>query len=395
MAAFEPILSGVPGLDQALDHIRLGDNVVWRVSCVDDFRHFAEPYIQQAIRDKRNLIYIRFAQHKELIPECPEVKRYTLDPNVGFEPFTIEVHNIAEREGYDAFYVFDCLSELQVAWAADLMMGNFFQVTCTYLFQLDTVAYFPVIRGRHAHETIDRIRATTQLLLDVYHHGDDWYVQPLKAWERHSPTMFQPHKFQGEELVPLTDGHAMAAFNRMREEMPDTVQHLDSWERFFMLAHMKFEQNILSQQDIDAMCRMIMTRDDRMVSLIQKHFRAEDYFKIRNRMIGSGNIGGKACGMLLSRRIVKNAMTDYAEHFEPHDSFFIGSDVFYTYVVTNQCWNMRILQKTDDGYFTAAAELKERLFSGVFPQEIEMRFREMLDYYQAQGLLELCPEEEL
>ena len=46
-----------------------------------------------------------------------------------------------------------------------------------------------------------------------------------------------------------------------------------------MLAHMKFEQNILSQQDIDAMCRMIMTRDDRMVSLIQKHFRAEDYFK--------------------------------------------------------------------------------------------------------------------
>ena len=261
------------------------------------------------------------------------------------------------------------------------MMGNFFQVTCPYLFQLDTVAYFPVIRGRHAHETIDRIRATTQLLLDVYHHGDDWYVQPLKAWERHSPTMFQPHKFQGEELVPLTDGHAMAAFNRMREEMPDTVQHLDSWERFFMLAHMKFEQNILSQQDIDAMCRMIMTRDDRMVSLIQKHFRAEDYFKIRNRMIGSGNIGGKACGMLLSRRIVKNAMTDYAEHFEPHDSFFIGSDVFYTYVVTNQCWNMRILQKTDDGYFTAAAELKERLFSGVFPQEIEMRFREMLDYY--------------
>ena len=126
---------------------------------------------------------------------------------------------------------------------------------------------------------------------------------------------------------------------------------------------------------------MIMTREDRMVSLIQKHFRAEDYFKIRNRMIGSGNIGGKACGMLLSRRIVKNALTEFTDHFEPHDSFFIGSDVFYTYIVTNQCWNMRILQKTDDGYFSAAAELKNRLFSGVFPQEIELRFREMLDYY--------------
>ena len=126
MAAFDPILTGFPGLDQALDSIRLGDNVVWRVSSVDDFRYFVGPYVEQAICDKRNLIYIRFAQHEPLVEERPEVKRYTLDPNVGFEPFTIEVHNIIDHEGFDAFYVFDCLSELQVAWAADLMMGNFF-----------------------------------------------------------------------------------------------------------------------------------------------------------------------------------------------------------------------------------------------------------------------------
>lgn len=29
MAAFDRILSGIPGLDEALDSIRLGDNVVW------------------------------------------------------------------------------------------------------------------------------------------------------------------------------------------------------------------------------------------------------------------------------------------------------------------------------------------------------------------------------
>ena len=64
--------------------------------------------------------------------------------------------------------MFDCLSELQVAWAADLMMGNFFCVTCPFLFILDTVAMFPVIRGDHSHETIARIQETTQLFLDVY-----------------------------------------------------------------------------------------------------------------------------------------------------------------------------------------------------------------------------------
>ena len=32
MAAFDRILSGIPEMDKALDNIRLGDNVVWRVS---------------------------------------------------------------------------------------------------------------------------------------------------------------------------------------------------------------------------------------------------------------------------------------------------------------------------------------------------------------------------
>ncbi len=32
MAAFDRVKSGIPGLDQALDNIRLGDNVVLRFS---------------------------------------------------------------------------------------------------------------------------------------------------------------------------------------------------------------------------------------------------------------------------------------------------------------------------------------------------------------------------
>ena len=31
MAAFDRVKSGIPEMDEALDHIRLGDNVVWRV----------------------------------------------------------------------------------------------------------------------------------------------------------------------------------------------------------------------------------------------------------------------------------------------------------------------------------------------------------------------------
>ena len=52
MAAFDRISSGISEMDTALDNIRLGDNVVWRVSDLSEFKLFMEPYIKQAIEDK-------------------------------------------------------------------------------------------------------------------------------------------------------------------------------------------------------------------------------------------------------------------------------------------------------------------------------------------------------
>jgi hypothetical protein len=42
MAAFDRICSGIPEMDTALDNIRLGDNVVWRVSELSEFKLFME-----------------------------------------------------------------------------------------------------------------------------------------------------------------------------------------------------------------------------------------------------------------------------------------------------------------------------------------------------------------
>ena len=169
MAAFDRIKCGIEEMDEALDNIRLGDNVVFRVSDLSQFRYFCEPYIKQAIKDKRNIIYLRFASHEPLVEDCPQVKKINVTLSHRFENFSVDIHNIIEKEGKDAFYVFDCLSELQTAWATDLMMGNFFRVTCPFLFILDTVAYFPIIRGKHSVQAINKILSTTQLFLDVFH----------------------------------------------------------------------------------------------------------------------------------------------------------------------------------------------------------------------------------
>ena len=145
--------------------------------------------------DERNLVYVRFASHDPLLEPTPGLKIYEFDPNEGFETFTVAVRRVITEEGRDAFYVFDCLSELQVAWSSDLMMGNFFRVTCPYLFELDTVAYFPVLRGRHSFAAVAKIRDTTQLFIDVYRSPDELFIHPLKVWNRSSATMFLPHSF--------------------------------------------------------------------------------------------------------------------------------------------------------------------------------------------------------
>ena len=183
MAAFDRIQSGIPEMDAAFDNIRLGDNVVWRVSDLSQFRLFMEPYVEQAIRDQRNIIYLRFASHEPLVTDRPEVKTVRLPLSHRFETFTVDIHNIIEHEGKDAFYVFDCLSDLQAAWATDLMMGNFFRVTCPFLFILDTVAFFPVIRGKHSVQAVSKILDTTQLFIDIYADSRNIYVRPEKSVE--------------------------------------------------------------------------------------------------------------------------------------------------------------------------------------------------------------------
>ena len=46
MAAFDKVKSGIPQMDGILDYIRMGDNVVWQVTDLEEFRFFAIPYVR-------------------------------------------------------------------------------------------------------------------------------------------------------------------------------------------------------------------------------------------------------------------------------------------------------------------------------------------------------------
>ena len=385
MAAFDRIESGIPEMDKALDNIRLGDNVVWRVSGLEDFRYFMEPYLEQAIRDKRQIIYFRFASHPPLVKDRPEVKTIQVPLSHRFETFTVEIHNEIEKAGKDAFYIFDVLSELQAAWATDLMMGNFFRVTCPFLFILDTVAFFPIIRGKHSVHAINKILNTTQLFFDVYKDSKNIYVRPEKVWNRSSDTMFRPHIFNPETgaFRPILDGVKAGRFYQTLKKAQREAgeQYTDSWDRFFNRVKDRYHTGEDITDQCGRMCDIMMTRDEKMRELVKKHFEPADYFEVRDHMVGTGMIGGKACGMLLARAIIRNEEPEVDEVLEPHDSFYVGSDVYYTYIVDNGFWDIRIRQRTEEGYFELADEFAARLREGTFSPALREQFERIVDYY--------------
>jgi hypothetical protein len=387
------VSSGIPPLDKVVQNLVLGDNVVWRVDRLEDYSHLAEPFVRQALADGRRCIYLRFAPHPPVLPEIEGVRTITVDPQRGFDFFSSAVHKIIAKAGKEVFYVFDNLSALVVEWATDELLANFFQVTCPFLYELDTVAYFALARGRHSNSAVARIRNTTQLLLDVYRVDDTLYFHPLKVWERHSPQMFLPHAMAGESWTPVFGSGDAAAVSAVagRKSFLQRDRSIAPWDSVYRrLLHYQesdaeFDE---SAPEVSALkqefARMMIGAHPEFSRLVDQYVTLDDLFAIRERLIGSGRIGGKAAGMLLARRIIvsEKGEIDFKKILEEHDSFFIGSDVFFTFLVNNDLFRLRLaLSRSSHISADDFDRMEKRFLEGQFPPEIMEQFRDMIAYF--------------
>ena len=85
--------------------------------------------------------------------------------------------------------------------------------------------------------------------------------------------------------------------------------------------------------------------------------------------------------MLVARAILRSAAERWREILEPHDSFFIGSDVFYSYLVGNGCWRTRQKQRDEAQFLDGVEQAQEQMLAGAFPEFVRDQFAEMLDYF--------------
>ena len=388
MTQIDPRLTtGLRGLDRMLKGLIRGDNVVWQVEKASDYRPFVQPYAQAASKVGEPLVYFRFGDHPPLVSDDVDVRVCHLDPEGGFEGFVTSIHQVVEDVGRGGYYVFDCLSRLATDWCSDQMLGNFFMLTCPYLYDVEAIAYFSLLRGVHSVYATRAITETAQIFLDVYRHREDLYVHPWKVQSRHSQSMHMLHQWAEEDFRPVSDS---VTISEVRHSVPwlqsDKMQGI--WTRAFALAEeigMSASQDheLLEERDqcIDRLIRMCVTRDDRLLGLVKRYFTLDDLIAIGKRMIGTGRIGGKCVGMLLARAILRQASPKWADVLERHDSFYVGSDVFYTYIVRNGIWGFRERAQDCRGYLEGAERARQRMLIGTFPDRINKQMEDMLDYF--------------
>ncbi len=385
------LTTGIGGIDRMLKGLIPGDNIVWRIDDVEAYRPVVVPYCRAAERIGQPLIYFRFGEEPPLVPEDVAADVQVLDPDAGFESFVARIHKTIERTGRGGYYVFDCVSDLADAWYSDQMLGNWFMLTCPYLYDVEAIAYFALRRNTHSNQAVGAICETTQILLDVYDYDSKLYVHPWKVQSRHSRTMHMLHVCDGEDFEPVT---ASATISEVRNTVPwarqESITHqLGLWNRSFSRAQdleaLPAEAKEDVQDQIEAcrhsLLRMVVSRDEPVLKLAVKYLTLGDIVEIGKRMIGTGLIGGKSVGMLLARAILRGQDPRWAKLLEPHDSFFVGSDVFYSYIVRNGIWWMRERREDTGDYLHGAERARQRMLIGTFPDGIGRQFEDMLDYF--------------
>jgi len=386
----ERLSTGLPGFDKIIKQVLPGDNIVWLVDSLDDFLPFVQAYCKNALVSGWKLVYFRFGKHAPFVTAEEGAYVVELDPQQGFETFTTKVHSVINQFGKGHYYLFDCLSELAPAWCNDRMLGNFFMQVCPYLYYAQTVTTFALLRDYHSYHATRPILDTAQVISNVYRYKGDIYVHPLKVDGRYSTTMNMIHQWKGDDFVSVRDsGRITEILSNVRGvELDVANERLGFWAKTFHDAELllkDYENKKCTEEDInrrfEQIVKMAVSHDERMLKIARKYLNITDVLRIRKRMIGTGLIGGKSVGMLLARAILEKTNSKFKDLLEPHDSFFIGSDVFYTYLVRNKIWWIRQKQRTSTNFLDGAAEGRQRILQGDFPEYIIKQFADVLDYF--------------
>ena len=396
--------TGLPGLDRALTGVWVGDNIVWNAESAAAYARAALPFAEAAARDGRPFVYFRCGPHPPLLPGgfrgATVVEPAPAD---GFETFLHRILDTAARSPRGTYYLFDCLSGLDGGWCTDAMLVNFFRLVAPALRRQDAVACYGLLRGRHSYRAIHPIQETVQVFLEAYGGADGpLHISPLQAAGRTSASLHLMLRWDGTDgFAPVLDSATAARIlsDSLRTSLRIETygQDLDRQAETLLRARSSAVPRVggnaggppgtplpepPGETDLKRRwIRLFVTRDDAILPLVERYFTLEDLWEIRSRTVGTGLIGGKAVGMLLARQIAAAECPELRGVLEPHDSFYIGSDVFCSYLVRNGLWDYREKQRSPDTFLDGLDDAQSLIWNGKFAKHEVRLFEKLVDYF--------------
>lgn len=229
--------TGSQELDDLLEELRAGDNVVFYTPNPQDYLPFVSALLRCVPTSENALVYVR--------------SQGTLDAILAGEKGvrTVDVAQLSEagkalllpaleaeikRIGPRVYYVFESLTTL-APWVGDEdRLCQFFLTICPLLFRYDTVAYWSLIRGAHSVPTLAAIKECTQIFLQVDRFNSELYITPAKVWGRYSEAMFHPHhvRWEGDALrvmpLPVSSEDQYAYISALAEKNRELAEIRDA-----------------------------------------------------------------------------------------------------------------------------------------------------------------------
>jgi hypothetical protein len=205
--------------------------------------------------------------------------------------------------------------------------------------------------------------------------------------------MFLPHRITGNGWEPIScSGDAAKiltiASKRPLNVSPDSIAPWDTvYRKLLQNRELHDDLPTMTQETMvlkESLSRMMIGNHKKLIQLANRYLTLDDLLQARDRLIGSGRIGGKAAGMLLARSVLlsNKGQTDFSQVLEEHDSFYIGSDIFFTFLVNNDLFQLRLeLSKTGNLSRDEFTKVEKKFLRGKFPEETMEQFRGMIDYY--------------
>ena len=214
-------------------------------------------------------------------------------------------------------------------------------------------------------------------------------MHPLKVQQRYSPTMHLLHAWGDEVVRPIADSGTIASVMGETTWSGLALAGRGSglWDRTFVEAERAVEEiaaGARSREDtaelLGRLLCMVISRDERVLAGgalpdpggPPGRSQAAHRYRPHRRQVGRH-----------ARGTQHPAPKDpaWVKRLEPHDSFYVGADVYFTFVVRNGSWWVREKQKDPATFLDGAETARQRLLTGSFPESVRRQFADMLDYF--------------